>query len=117
MREKGKYGQSNSRQGCPGRKKSEPTKQELQRQLERTRESLAETVGGIKETVEKDYELVRRTVTNVLAYREEFKKELLLWSLGSAFSGIRLGYTVGYASNSLKREKECFFGPEQIRLV
>ena len=36
---------------APGR---EPTKQELERQMQRTRESLAETVGEIKETVEQE---------------------------------------------------------------
>jgi hypothetical protein len=32
----------------------EPSKQELQRQMERTRESLAETVGEIKETLSQE---------------------------------------------------------------
>ena len=39
---------------APGREptKAEPTKQELERQMQRTRESLAETVGEIKESQE-----------------------------------------------------------------
>ncbi len=61
---------------------SEPTKQQLERQMERTRESLAETVGEIKETVEQEYESVRQTVSGVLDYREQFKNEPLVWSLG-----------------------------------
>jgi hypothetical protein len=86
--------------------KGAPTKRELQRQLQLTRESLAETVGGIKETVEQDYEAVRKTVAGVLDYREEFKKEPLVWSLGALSAGFALGYTVGYAHKNTKHGKQ-----------
>jgi hypothetical protein len=84
----------------------EPTKQELERQMERTRESLAETVGEIKETVEHEYQSVRQTVSGVLDYREQFQKEPLVWSLGALSAGFALGYTVGYAHKNTKRGKQ-----------
>jgi hypothetical protein len=84
----------------------EPTKQELERQMERTRESLAETVGEIKETVEHEYQSVRQTVSGVLDYREQFQKEPLVWSLGALSAGFALGYTVGYAHKNKKSGKQ-----------
>ena len=84
----------------------EPTKQELERQMQRTRESLAETVGEIKETVEQEYRSVRKTVSGVLDYREQFKNEPLVWSLGALSAGFALGYTVGYAHKNTKGGKQ-----------
>jgi hypothetical protein len=88
------------------RTKADPTKRELERQMQRTRESLAETVGEIKETVEQEYQSVRKTVSGVLDYREEFKNEPLVWSLGALSAGFALGYTVGYAHKNTKGGKQ-----------
>jgi hypothetical protein len=82
------------------------TKRELERRMQRTRESLAETVGEIKETVEQEYQSVRKTVSGVLDYREEFKNEPLVWSLGALSAGFALGYTVGYAHKNTKGGKQ-----------
>ena len=84
----------------------EPTKRELQRQMERTRESLAETIGEIKETVEQEYATAKQTVSGVLDYREQFKNEPLVWSLGALSAGFALGYTVGYAHKNTKGSKQ-----------
>jgi len=84
----------------------EPTKRELERQMQQTRESLAETVGEIKETVEQEYKSVRQTVSGVLDYREQFQKEPLVWSLGALSAGFALGYTVGYAHKNTKGGKQ-----------
>jgi HD superfamily phosphodiesterase len=46
----------------------EPSKQELQRQMERTRESLAETVGEIKETLSQEVSAVTKSVSGMLDY-------------------------------------------------
>jgi hypothetical protein len=82
--------------------KREPTKRELQRQMERTRESLADTIGEIKETVEHEYTAAKQTVSGVLDYREQFKDEPLVWSLGALSAGFALGYTLGYAHKNTK---------------
>ena len=59
--------------GSPGaatnRDGGEPNKRELQRQMDRTRESLAETVGEIKETINHEVKTVKKTVSGVLDYR------------------------------------------------
>lgn len=78
------------------------TKKQLQKQMEKTRESVAETVGEIKETVTQQYEAARQTVAGVLDYREEFQKEPLVWSLGALSAGFALGYTMGYAHKETK---------------
>ena len=84
----------------------EPTKRELQRQMERTRESLAETVAEIKDTVDHEVQAVKKSVSGVLDYREEFQKEPLVWSLGALSAGFALGYTVGYAHKNTKGRKQ-----------
>ena len=84
----------------------EPTKRELQDQMERTRESLAETVAEIKDTVEHEVRAVKKSVSGVLDYREEFQKEPLVWSLGALSAGFALGYTVGYAHKNSKGRKQ-----------
>jgi hypothetical protein len=84
----------------------EPTKRELERQMQRTRESLAETIGEIKDTVEQEYASAKQTVSGVLDYREQFKNEPLVWSLGALSAGFALGYTLGYAHKNSKRGKQ-----------
>ena len=74
-----------------------PTKRQLQKQMEQTRESVSETVGEIKETVGTQLAAAKQAVTGVLDYREEFQKEPLVWSLGALSAGFALGYTMGYA--------------------
>ncbi len=85
----------------------EPSKQELQRQMEQTRASLAETLGEIKETISQEVSTVKNTVSGVLDYREEFQKEPLVWSLGALSAGFALGYTLGYAHKNAKGGKQA----------
>lgn len=85
----------------------EPSKRQLQRQMERTRESLSETVTEIKETVDREVLAVKKTVTGVLDYREQFQKEPLVWSLGALSAGFALGYTMGYAHKNTKGGKQA----------
>ena len=84
----------------------ELNKSELQRQMELTRQSLAETVGEIKQTVDQEVRAVKKSVSGVLDYRDEFQKEPLVWSLGALSAGFALGYTVGYAHKNTKRGKQ-----------
>lgn len=83
----------------------EPSKAELEQQMEEARESLSQTVQEIKETVTGQYEAVRETVTGVLDYREQFQKEPVVWSLGALSAGFALGYTLGYAHKNTKGSK------------
>lgn len=77
-------------------------KEELQRRMEQTRESISQTVEEIKETVTEQYESVKETVSGVFDYREYFKEEPLVWSLGALSAGFALGYTLGYAHKNSK---------------
>lgn len=74
-----------------------PTKAELERQMEEARESITHTVAEIKDTVTEQYETVKETVSGVLDFREQFKDDPLVWSLGALSAGFALGYTLGYA--------------------
>jgi hypothetical protein len=74
--------------------------------MQRTRESLAETIGEIKDTVEHEITAAKQTVTGVLDYREQFKEEPLVWSLGALSAGFALGYTLGYAHKNSKHGKQ-----------
>ena len=78
------------------------SKRELQRQMQRTRESVAGTVSEIKDTVNQQVSAARRTVAGVLDYREQFQNEPLVWSLGALSAGFALGYTMGYAHKETK---------------
>ena len=84
----------------------EPNKRELQRQMEETREALSETVSEIKETVDQEVRAVKKTVSGVLDYREQFQNEPLVWSLGALSAGFALGYTIGYAHKNTKGGKQ-----------
>ena len=81
------------------------SKRQLQRQMEKTRESVSETVGEIKDTVTQQYHAAKKTVAGVLDYREEFQKEPLVWSLGALSAGFALGYTMGYAHKEGKNSR------------
>jgi hypothetical protein len=74
----------------------------LQRELEQTRESMAETVEGIRETVAEQYESVKETVGGVLDFRQQFQNEPLVWSLGALSAGFALGYTTGYTHKEMQ---------------
>lgn len=87
--------------------KQEPSKRQLQRQMEQTRESLSETVSEIKETVDQEVRAVKTAVSGVLDYREQFQKEPLVWSLGALSAGFALGYTIGYAHKNTKGSKQA----------
>lgn len=76
----------------------EPSKAELQRQMEETRESISETVAEIREVVSSQYEsavdkieTVKETVTEVLDWREKFKENPLVWGAGTLSVGILIG--------------------------
>jgi len=82
-----------------------PNKRQLQRQMEKTRESVSETVEEIKETVNQQVAVAKKTVSNVLDFREQFQNEPLVWSLGALSAGFALGYTMGYAHKETKGSK------------
>ena len=70
---------------------AEPTKAQLQRQMEEAREEISQTVAEIKETVTDQYESVKESVSETLDWREQFRKHSVAWSLGA----LGLGYIVG----------------------
>jgi hypothetical protein len=79
------------------------SKRALQKQMERTRESMAETVEEIKHTVNEQVAAAKKTVSGVLDYRQQFQQEPLVWSLGALSAGFALGYTMGFAHKETKR--------------
>jgi hypothetical protein len=84
----------------------DPTKAELERQMEETRESLSQTVQEIKDTVSGQVASVKETVSGVLDYREQFKEEPMVWSLGALSAGFAIGYTLGYAHKNIKGSRK-----------
>jgi len=83
-----------------------PSKEALQRQMQKTRESVAETVSDIKDTLTEQVAAAKEAVGGVLDYRERFKDEPLIWSLGALSAGFALGYTMGYAHKQSKGSRE-----------
>ena len=82
----------------------EPSKQELQRQLEATRESISETVAEIREVVSHQYEEVKETYESVkegvdeaLDWREKFSENPVVWGAGAVSVGILIGIGLAQA--------------------
>ena len=71
----------------------EPSKEELQRRLDHTRDSISQTVTEIKETVANQVQAVK----NTLDWREQFKKRPAAWSAGALGVGFLVGYSVAGA--------------------
>lgn len=73
---------------------AEPSKAQLQRQMEAARESIAQTVEEIKETVTDQVENVKETVSNVLDWNEHFTKNPLVWGAAAVGAGLVIGYSI-----------------------
>jgi hypothetical protein len=91
-----------------GKTEKEPTKAELQRQMEQTRESISETVDEIKETVAHQYDVVKDTyetvkdgVGEVLDWREQFSKNPIVWGAGAVSLGILVGIGLAHSMDSV----------------
>ena len=85
---------------------AEATKDELQQRMEAARESLSETVGQIRDTVEEQYASVKAGVSDILDWREGFQQDPLLWSVGALSAGFAVGYTLGVAQKGRRRGKQ-----------
>ena len=87
----------------------EAHKKGLQRQIRRTQDSLRDTVDQIQETAEQKYQAAKKTVSDILDYREEFQKEPVVWTLGALSAGFAVGYTIGYSHKLAKNKKGSQF--------
>ena len=83
----------------------EAHKKGLQRQIRRTRDSLRDTVEQIQDTAEEKYQAVKKTVSDVLDYREEFQKEPVVWTAGALSAGFAAGSTLGYSHKVAQSKK------------
>jgi hypothetical protein len=68
----------------------EPSKEELQRRLDHTRDSITHTVTEIKETVANQVQAVKDT----LDWREQFKRRPVVWSAAALGTGFATGYCI-----------------------
>jgi hypothetical protein len=84
-------------------------KKGLQRQIRRTSDSLRDTVEQIQDTAEQKYQKVKKTVSDVLDYREEFQKEPVVWTVGALSAGFAAGYAIGYSHKLAKNKKGSQF--------
>ena len=66
----------------------EPSKEELQRRLDKARDSISHTVTEIRESVANQVQAVKET----LDWREQFKKRPVAWSAGAMGVGFLVGY-------------------------
>ena len=77
----------------------EPSKEELQRRLDVTRDSISQTVTEIKETVANQVQAVKDT----LDWREQFKRRPVAWSAGALGVGFLTGYCI---ANTFKGDED-----------
>src|SRR2546423_7390108 len=59
--------------------------------MDETRESIAQTVTEIKDTVTDQYQAVKDSVSETLDWREQFRRHPAAWSLGA----LSVGYVIG----------------------
>ncbi|HKR12769.1 MAG TPA: hypothetical protein VJT15_11975 [Pyrinomonadaceae bacterium] len=71
----------------------DPSKEELQRRLDDTRDSISQTVMEIKETVANQVQAVKDT----LDWREQFRRRPVAWSAGALSVGFLTGYCIANA--------------------
>ena len=97
MSKKGERDESRAAEG-------EPSKQELQQQMEATRESISETVAEIRDVVSQQYEEVKETYESVkegvdeaLDWREKFSENPVVWGAGAVSVGILIGIGLAQA--------------------
>jgi hypothetical protein len=88
---------------CGDSAQPEATKEDLQRRMEAARESISQTVGEIRDTVEDQYAAVKATVSGILDWREGFQGDPILWSVGALSAGFAFGYTLGITQKSRRR--------------
>lgn len=81
-------------------------KEQLQRRMEETRESIAQTVTEIKDTMTEKYDEVKQTVADTFDWREQFRSHPAEWSLAA----LSLGLLVGYKVSDALRDSEVFDG-------
>ena len=74
--------------------------------MKEARDSISQAVEEIKETVEGQYDAVRKTVDGVLAWRDQFQKDPIVWSVGALAAGFALGYTLGYTHKTVGRSRK-----------
>lgn len=72
----------------------EPSKAQLQQEMNAARATIAQTVEDIKETVSEQVESVKETVSDVLDWNEHFKKNPLVWGAAAVGAGLVIGYSI-----------------------
>jgi ElaB/YqjD/DUF883 family membrane-anchored ribosome-binding protein len=101
---------------------AEPTLDELQRRAEAARESLAQTVAEIKETVTDKYETVKEEVSDALDWREQYRKHPAEWALAALVIGFAAGYGLAGALGGTKffahlRDEAEDFGDRLVKVL
>lgn len=81
-----------------------PTRAELQRQMDEAREAISETVSEIKgvvahqyDEVKDKYDSVRDGIGEVLDWREQFQENPVVWGAGAVSVGILIGIGLAHA--------------------
>ena len=95
---------------------------DLQRRAEAARESVAQTVSEIKETIVDKYETVKEDVSDALDWREQYKKHPAEWALAALVIGFAAGYGVAGALGGAKffahlRDEAEDFGDKLIKAL
>jgi hypothetical protein len=87
----------------------ELSKEELQRRLDETRDSISNTVTEIKETVAQKVQVVKES----LDWREQFRRRPVAWSVGALGVGFIVGY--GIAAAAKDDEDDSRSAPDYYR--
>ncbi len=84
----------------------EVQKRDLERQMEESRGSIAETVTEIKDAVAGEYESIKQGISDTFDWREQFRKHPIAWMVGGLSVGYVLGNSLAAAYSDTKGDNQ-----------
>lgn len=81
-------------------------KQDLERRIEESRDSITHTVQDIKDAVADEYESIKRGISETFDWHEQFRKHPIAWMFGSLAVGYVLGNSLASAYSGTKRDDQ-----------
>ncbi|MEK6280824.1 MAG: hypothetical protein AABN95_10765 [Acidobacteriota bacterium] len=85
---------------------AESRKQELEQQMEESRESISQTVTDIKDAVAGEYQSIKQGISDTFDWREHFRKHPVAWMLGALSVGYVVGSSLSDAYRGAKGDNE-----------
>lgn len=84
----------------------EDQKRELERKVEESPESIADTVTEIKDAVAGEYQSIKQGISDTFDWREQFRNHPVAWMIGALSVGYVLGNSLSIAYSGTKSDDQ-----------